>query len=850
MTAVKPHRALFAALSIAALVGAVSCATQAPEEVDSETVVPVKTAPATRGAIRGVVHATGIVTPAPGADLLVVAPDAARITAIPHAAGDRVRRGDVLVEFEIPGATAELERQQAEVSRARAALDNATSAQARAHDLFDRGVAARRDVEDADRAKAEAEASLAQANASRAAAQVVAGRATVRATFDGVVAKRYHNPGDLVEASSGDPVLRVIDPRRLEVVASVPLADVSRIKVGATARVSSAPSDAPEARLSVLSLPAAVEPGTATVPVRLGVTGDAAVTAGAPVEVDIQAEQHDDAVLVPVDAIVREGEETAVFVANAGKAERRSVEIGLVDGAQVEIVSGLQGGRGRDRGRPGGSARRRGDQRDGRRGGRGPVNIAGLALRHSRAVGLLAVALVVSGVFAAVRLPSGIYPPLQFPRIVVVAHSGTLPPQSMSLIVTRPIEQVIMAVPGVRRVRSRSIRGASEISAQFDPATDMIVALQMVQNRIAEITGDLPADTEMQVERMTPEVFPDFILSLTGTLPTADLYDYANYVMKPELARVPGAGIIEVQASDTREIEVILDPARLAAAGLTVVDVADTLKAQNTILPVGRFQESGQQRLALATGLWKDAGQIAQAPREGAERRDAAGLRPGRRHAGSARSHHADHRQRPRRRLDQHRAANRRQHPQRQDGRGRRARPPLRRPAERDPDQPRLRPGGVRRGIDRQRARCDPDRRLARHPGAAGVPPRLAAHDDRRDYAADGGDPDVRVHVAVRRHGQPHVDGRTGRRDRPRDRRCGRRGGEHPPAGRRGRVERGGRRAAADGAARELDADHGRRLCAAGPAVRRAGAVLPRAVDEPLGRGPDLPRPVRHASCR
>ncbi len=242
------------------------------------------------------------------------------------------------------------------------------------------------------------------------------------------------------------------------------------------------------------------------------------------------------------------------------------------------------------------------------------MNVAGLSLRHSRAVGLLAVALVVSGVFAAVRLPSGIYPPLQFPRIVVVAHSGTLPPQSMSLIVTRPIEQVIMAVPGVRRVRSRSIRGASEISAQFDPATDMIVALQMVQNRIAEITGDLPADTQMQVERMTPEVFPDFILSLTGNLPTADLYDYANYVMKPELARVPGAGIIEVQASDTREIEVILDPARLAAAGLTVVDVADTLKAQNTILPVGRFQESGQQRLALATGLWKDAGQIAQAP--------------------------------------------------------------------------------------------------------------------------------------------------------------------------------------------------------------------------------------------
>ena len=70
----------------------------------------------------------------------------------------------------------------------------------------------------------------------------------------------------------------------------------------------------------------------------------------------------------------------------------------------------------------------------------------------------------------------------------------------------------------------------------------------------------------------------------------------------PEIARVPGAGIIEVQASDTREIEVILDPARLAAAELTVRDVSDALKAQNVIVPVGRFQESGLQHLTLASG--------------------------------------------------------------------------------------------------------------------------------------------------------------------------------------------------------------------------------------------------------
>ncbi len=242
------------------------------------------------------------------------------------------------------------------------------------------------------------------------------------------------------------------------------------------------------------------------------------------------------------------------------------------------------------------------------------MSIAAGAIRHSRAAALVAVALVAAGAVSAFSLPSSIYPPLEFPRIVIIARSGTLPSQSMTIIVTRPLEQAAMGVPGIRRVRSRTIRGATEISAQFDPATDMITALQMLQNRVAEIRGELPPDTDLTVERLTPAIFPVFIISMTGGVPTADLFDYATYVVKPEIARVPGAGQIEVLASDTREIEVVLDPLKLTAADLTVTEVADALKAQNQILPVGRFDQSGQQHLSLASGLWKSAADIPGAP--------------------------------------------------------------------------------------------------------------------------------------------------------------------------------------------------------------------------------------------
>src|SRR5262245_63895191 len=113
------------------------------------------------------------------------------------------------------------------------------------------------------------------------------------------------------------------------------------------------------------------------------------------------------------------------------------------------------------------------------------MSLASAARRQSRAVLLITAIVAVAGLFAATSLPSDIYPPLQFPRVVAIAHAGSTPSRSMMLTITRPIEQAIMEVPGIRRVRSRTFRGATEISGQFEPSTDMVVALQQVQNRIA-----------------------------------------------------------------------------------------------------------------------------------------------------------------------------------------------------------------------------------------------------------------------------------------------------------------------------------------------------------------------------
>jgi RND family efflux transporter MFP subunit len=218
---------------------------------------------------------------------------------------------------------------------------NATANLTRAQDLFKRGVAARKEVEDAERQIADAQAAVAQAEASRAAAETVATRSIAHATFDGLVAKRYHSQGDVVEPSASDPVLRVIDPQHLEVVASVPLTDVTRIVVGASGRLTGKLAGESEIALKVVSRPSAVDPGTATIPVRLAFARATNLPAGAPVQVAIDAEKHADVIVVPDSAIVREGDETAIFIVNDGKAARHEVKTGLSDGERTEILSGV-----------------------------------------------------------------------------------------------------------------------------------------------------------------------------------------------------------------------------------------------------------------------------------------------------------------------------------------------------------------------------------------------------------------------------------------------------------------------------------------------------------------------------
>ncbi|HEX7943006.1 MAG TPA: efflux RND transporter permease subunit, partial [Gemmatimonadaceae bacterium] len=225
-------------------------------------------------------------------------------------------------------------------------------------------------------------------------------------------------------------------------------------------------------------------------------------------------------------------------------------------------------------------------------------SLAGAVASQRRFVYLVIALLCAGGIWAALRLPSAIYPELQFPRITIVAQGSALGARQVVFSITQPIEEAITVVPGVTRVSSRSIRGASEISATFAPNTDMTYALQQTQARVNQLRGDLPQGLDIEVERLSPALFPIISYNLEGGAPTT-MYDIARYQIRPVLARIPGVGRVDVQASDVREIEVVGDPVRLAEQGLSYDDLATAIRTSTSVNAVGRVAQDYKQYLVV-----------------------------------------------------------------------------------------------------------------------------------------------------------------------------------------------------------------------------------------------------------
>jgi len=223
----------------------------------------------------------------------------------------------------------------------------------------------------------------------------------------------------------------------------------------------------------------------------------------------------------------------------------------------------------------------------------GGEGLFGVLVRQRALVFTLTGVALLAGIVSLRRLGSGIYPEVEFPRIVVVARSADLPPEQMQAAVVRPLEENLATVLGVRRLRTRIIRGSAEIALQFVEGADMWRGLQLTEAAIGQSRSALPPETEIEAEKITPADFPILSYNVVGGT-SLERRELAEFVIRPSFARVPGVGRVEVVGGDPREIEVVLDPVRLAAAHLRPSEAAGRVGASVLRTAVGRFDTDQQ----------------------------------------------------------------------------------------------------------------------------------------------------------------------------------------------------------------------------------------------------------------
>lgn len=341
---VFPRHAFALAARLAAIVLPVlltaACSADAPvDEGPRATVVTVAAARA--GELRDVANASGTVVPSTAADVTIHALEPAVLSELPKQVGDPVEVGDVLARFEVASLNQEIAAAELQLLEAQSRFDRAQSNLTRQSSLFDRGITPRNAYDASRLEQSAAENALALARDRLDAVRAGQSRTSVRAAFSGVVAAVWHEEGDHVRPDPSDPIIRVIDPTRVQVAVHLPVMQLARVAPGQVATVRAIAGAIDEEAVVASKVPAS-DPSAPTGEVRLTFSNAATLPLDTPVSVEILLERRPGALTVPPEAIGRDEAGSFVMVAGEdGLAQRRDVRLGLVTPQQVQVTSGL-----------------------------------------------------------------------------------------------------------------------------------------------------------------------------------------------------------------------------------------------------------------------------------------------------------------------------------------------------------------------------------------------------------------------------------------------------------------------------------------------------------------------------
>ncbi len=223
---------------------------------------------------------------------------------------------------------------------------------------------------------------------------------------------------------------------------------------------------------------------------------------------------------------------------------------------------------------------------------------------------LLSIGLLIAGVVAHRFLPVAPLPNVDIPTIVVFASRPGADPETMANSVAAPLERRLGEIAGVTELTSVSAVGSTSVVVQFDLSRDIDGAAKDVQAAINAATPDLPADLPRRpfFRKYNPAAAPIMSLALTSdTVGMAQLHDLADSILGQRLAQLDGVSQVQINGAEKPAVRVRLDPAALAAAGLSSQDVYNAIRRANVAGPTGGFDGPLQAELIMLNGQLTEA---------------------------------------------------------------------------------------------------------------------------------------------------------------------------------------------------------------------------------------------------
>src|ERR1700739_1881642 len=211
------------------------------------------------------------------------------------------------------------------------------------------------------------------------------------------------------------------------------------------------------------------------------------------------------------------------------------------------------------------------------------------AIRHPYLIVVFCLAIVVIGVTSISQMPVDIFPPVEIPVVLVATFYNGMPPQQIEADITDTFERFFTLAANVDHSESRSLTGVSLIKIYFKPGTDPNAALSNIANlAMADLRRLPPGTLPPVVLSFDASSLPVCLGTLKGSgLNETQLKDLAQFQVRNQIANVQGASVPQPFGGTYRQIQVFVDPVKLEAHQLSLMDVVEAINKSNLILPAG-----------------------------------------------------------------------------------------------------------------------------------------------------------------------------------------------------------------------------------------------------------------------